>query len=191
MLELVRPSADRLRVACRDEHRAEHDQRERADGNATDFNEPIQPAVRSVHPRIEEQDKRREQHDAGHGIEQPLDDDGGEGRRRAQPFLPGEQVGANHLARARGEHGTRRKADRGGAKGRPKPRVANWFEQVLPPQRPQHHRQHGDGRRQPNQPRVGVLDLRPDDIQMGAAKEEREQPNREEDDDSGPEGFLH
>ncbi len=35
-----------------------------------------------------------------------------------------------------------------------KPRVADRREQVLPPKRAQHHRQHGDGRRQRDQPRV-------------------------------------
>ena len=72
-----------------------------------------------------------------------------------------------------------------------KPRVADRREQVLPPQRAQHHRQHRDGRRQRNQPRIGMPDLRPDDVEMGAAKEKREQANRQHDDDDGAKRFPH
>ena len=52
-------------------------------------------------------------------------------------------------------------------------------------------RHHGDGRRERNQPRIRLLHLRPDDVEMGAAKEKREQADREHDDDNGAKRFLH
>ena len=72
-----------------------------------------------------------------------------------------------------------------------KPRVADRLEQVLPPKRAKHHRHDRDGRRQRDQPGIRKLDFRPDDVQMGAAKEKREQANRQDDDDDGAKRFPH
>ena len=191
VLEFVGPAARRRRIARGHEHREQHEQRQRSDRHASDFDQAVQPAVRPVHARIEQQHERGEQHNAGDRIEQPLDDDRRERRGRAQPLLPRQQVRTNHLAGTRGQHRARRKSDGRRSKRGRKPRVANRLEQVLPPKRAQHHRHDRDGRRQRNHPRIGTLDFRPHDIQMGAAKEKREQPNRQDDDEDGAKRFLH
>ena len=191
MLELVRPTPGSCRISSGDEHRAEHDKRKRADGHASDFDEPIQPAVGSIHAGIEKQHKRRQQHHARHRVQQPLDDDRRERRGCAEPFLARKQVRPDHLSRACRQHRARRKPDRRGAKCRPEPGMTDRFEQVLPAERPEDHRQHRNRCRQRDQPRISVLDLRPDDIQMRAPKEQRKQANREDDDDGGLQGFLH
>jgi hypothetical protein len=95
-----------------------------------------------------------------------------------------QQVGTNHLAGTRRQHGARRKSDGRRSKRGREPRVTDRLEQVLPPERAQHHGHDRDSGRQRDHPGIGKLDFRPHDIQMGAAKEKREQPKRQDDDEA-------
>jgi hypothetical protein len=99
--------------------------------------------------------------------------------------LPRQEIRPDHFPGPCGQHRARRKPDVRRPERGTEPRVADGREQVLPPERTEHHVQHRDGARQRHHRRIRLLDLLPDDIEMGASKEQREQANRERDDDDG------
>src|SRR6185369_13527889 len=97
----------------------------------------------------------------------------------------------NHFTGPGRKHATCRKSDHRRSKGRSKARAAERLEEVLPANRPDHHRE--DRRRggDADQPRVRFLDFRPDLPKVCAAKEKSQQTKRKSRNDNGVDGFPH
>ena len=92
--------------------------------------------------------KREQQQQHGDEIDHPLDENRRKRRRRAQAFLPRQQIRSNHFSRACRQHRGCGKADHRRAEHIAKLRRSQRPEQVLPPLGPNHEGQRRQRNRQ-------------------------------------------
>ena len=124
-------------------------------------------------------DIQREQHKHGNQIEHPFHDDGRERRRGAQALLPGEQVRAQHVARASRQDRQRCGTDDRRPERRPEPRPPYRPQQVLPSIGADHVRQNHHHEAHDEQVETRPAHLHPHVCQVGVVQKPRKKGNRQ------------
>jgi hypothetical protein len=186
-----RQCAESLRMA---RQHGEHDQHRDGDDDgdhATRAHGREQRRVGLECRGVGDEHERAEQQDDGHEVEEPLDDDRCEGRRRLQPFAAGQQVRTEELPRTGRQERVGGEPDDRRAKGHGQVGLAHGLEQHLPAQRTKEVGRALEENRQHQQFRPRVADFSPNLGEVRVPQEQNQQTGSAGEDREGPQMGAH